>query len=136
MRNLLRTLSLLGAALLLAYGMLSGAVTASPTDPPNDSVWLLCLGVAFPLLLLYTWLTVAGVVFTAVGWGLGELGVCPVVKRIWTPSWVLFSGGLCFLFLAGFWVGRQRWDKATDHEGKPNLHAFQPRIDRSVLDHP
>jgi predicted acyltransferase len=27
------------------------------------------------------------------------------VKRIWTPSWTLFSGGVCFLFLAAFsWV--------------------------------
>ena len=29
-------------------------------------------------------------------------GLVPIVKRIWTPSWTLFSGGLCFLFLAGF----------------------------------
>lgn len=36
------------------------------------------------------------------GWVLGALGLCPVVKRIWTPSWVLFSGGWCFLFLATF----------------------------------
>jgi heparan-alpha-glucosaminide N-acetyltransferase len=41
-------------------------------------------------------------------------GICPVVKRIWTPSWTLFSGGLCFLFLAAFsWVedvrGYRRW---------------------------
>ncbi len=50
------------------------------------------------------WLIVAGFVSLAVGWGLGELGVCPVVKRIWTPSWVLFSGGWCFLFLAGFYA--------------------------------
>lgn len=27
-------------------------------------------------------------------------GICPIVKRIWTPSWTLFSGGICFLFLA------------------------------------
>ena len=27
-----------------------------------------------------------------------------MVKRIWTPSWVLFSGGWCFLFLAGFYA--------------------------------
>jgi heparan-alpha-glucosaminide N-acetyltransferase len=27
------------------------------------------------------------------------------VKRIWTPAWTLFSGGVCFLFLAAFsWV--------------------------------
>jgi len=29
-------------------------------------------------------------------------GICPIVKRIWTPSWTLFSGGVCFLFLSGF----------------------------------
>ena len=29
-------------------------------------------------------------------------GICPIVKRIWTPSWTLFSGGLCFFFLVGF----------------------------------
>ena len=27
-----------------------------------------------------------------------------MVKRIWTPSWVLYSGGFCFLFLAGFYA--------------------------------
>ena len=26
------------------------------------------------------------------------------MKRIWTPSWVLFSGGWCFLILAAFYV--------------------------------
>ncbi len=50
------------------------------------------------------WFAVAGVIGLAAGWGLGELGICPVVKRIWTPSWVLFSGGWCFLFLAGFYA--------------------------------
>ena len=29
-------------------------------------------------------------------------GICPIVKRIWTPAWTLWSGGVCFLFLAGF----------------------------------
>jgi predicted acyltransferase len=36
------------------------------------------------------------------------------VKRIWTPAWTLFSGGICFLFLAAFsWVielkGYKKW---------------------------
>ena len=31
------------------------------------------------------------------------LNICPIVKRIWTPSWTLFSGGLCFLFLSFFY---------------------------------
>lgn len=50
------------------------------------------------------WLVVAGLVSTAAGWALGALGVCPVVKRIWTPSWVLYSGGISFLFLAAFYA--------------------------------
>lgn len=31
-------------------------------------------------------------------------GINPVVKKIWTPAWTLFSGGLCFLMLLGFYV--------------------------------
>ncbi|MEP6951211.1 MAG: DUF5009 domain-containing protein [Ginsengibacter sp.] len=30
-------------------------------------------------------------------------GINPIVKRIWTPAWVLFSGGWCFLLLAFFY---------------------------------
>jgi predicted acyltransferase len=58
----------------------------------------------WPGRLKVLWLIIAGAIGLAAGWGLGELGVCPVVKRIWTPSWVLFSGGWCFLFLAGFYL--------------------------------
>jgi predicted acyltransferase len=40
--------------------------------------------------------------------------VCPLVKRIWTPSWTVFSAGWTFLLLAAFyWVidlwGYRRW---------------------------
>jgi predicted acyltransferase len=48
------------------------------------------------------WLVLAGAIGLGVGRALGDFGVCPVVKRIWTPSWVLFSGGWCFLLLALF----------------------------------
>lgn len=43
-----------------------------------------------------------GLALLASGYLLDATGVCPNVKRIWTPAWVLFSGGWCFLFLAGF----------------------------------
>jgi len=47
----------------------------------------------------------AGVVGIAAGLCLHFTHICPVVKRIWTPSWTLFSGGACFLLLAAFcWV--------------------------------
>jgi heparan-alpha-glucosaminide N-acetyltransferase len=44
-------------------------------------------------------LALAGVVGIGLGLGLDYLGLCPMVKRIWTPSWVLFSGGISFLVL-------------------------------------
>ena len=47
-------------------------------------------------------LVLAGVLGVALGLALDYLHVCPMVKRIWTPSWVLFSGGVCFLVLALF----------------------------------
>ncbi len=54
-------------------------------------------------------LLVAGVVGLAAGSLLHFAGICPVVKRIWTPSWVLFSGGICFLTLAVFaWIIEER----------------------------
>lgn len=55
-----------------------------------------------------------GVILFAAGLLLHFTGVCPIVKRIWTPAWTLFSGGVCFLFLSAFcWVmevrGQKRW---------------------------
>ena len=47
-------------------------------------------------------LIIAGTAGIAAGLLLHFTGICPVVKRIWTPAWTLFSGGLCFLFLAAF----------------------------------
>jgi len=48
---------------------------------------------------------IAGILLMAVGILLHVTGVCPIVKRIWTPSWTLFSGGICFFFLAAFsWI--------------------------------
>jgi len=49
-------------------------------------------------------LLLASAVCLVLGTVLHLLGVCPIVKRIWTPTWTLFSGGLCFLFMAGFYA--------------------------------
>lgn len=46
------------------------------------------------------WFLLIGAVCCGAGWLLDYFGVCPIVKRIWTPSWVLWSGGLCFVWLA------------------------------------
>lgn len=59
-------------------------------------------------------LAIAGLAGLGLGLALDAAGVCPVVKRIWTPSWVLFSGGWCCLLLAAFYgacdvLGRRAW---------------------------
>lgn len=51
-----------------------------------------------------TWMVIAGVTCLALGYAADRFGICPNVKRIWTPSWVLFSGGWCFLLLAAFYL--------------------------------
>ncbi len=59
-------------------------------------------------------LVISGAVLFVVGAALGWLGVCPLVKRIWTPSWTLYSTGLTLLMLSGFYAvidvaGLKRW---------------------------
>jgi predicted acyltransferase len=75
------------------------------------------------------WLAAAGVIALAAGWLLGAAGVCPVVKRIWTPTWVLFSGGWCFLFLAASYLvvdvwGWRRWAFALVVVGTNSIAAY------------
>jgi predicted acyltransferase len=68
------------------------------------------------------WLLGVGVACITLGYlaGIGpdgpwsEAALCPLVKRIWTPSWALYSGGLCVLILLGFYfvvdvVGLKTW---------------------------
>ena len=59
-------------------------------------------------------LVVSGIALTLAGLLLQWLHVCPIVKRIWTSSYTLYSGGLILLILAGFYAaiemrGWKRW---------------------------
>jgi predicted acyltransferase len=59
------------------------------------------------------WLLAGGASCLVLGFLL-NLTVCPSVKRIWTPSWALFSTGWTFYMLAAFyWIidfeGHKRW---------------------------
>ena len=92
------TLSFIPTLGTMVLGLIAGGVVRSERSPQGKVKWLL----------------VAGVTGLIAGAAIGWLGVCPVVKRIWTPSWTLYSGGWCFLLLAGFYlivdvVGLRRW---------------------------
>ncbi|HZQ53665.1 MAG TPA: DUF5009 domain-containing protein [Bryobacteraceae bacterium] len=72
---------------------------------------------------------IAGVIGIAAGLLLHFTGICPVVKRIWTPAWTLFSGGICFLFLAGFsWLidakGYRKWAYPLVVVGMNSIAAY------------
>jgi predicted acyltransferase len=82
-------------------------------------------------------LLLAGMGGLAGGFLLHAAGICPIVKRIWTPSWTLFSGGICFLFLAAFcWVieakGYKKWAFPLVVIGMNSIAAYL--IDHLMVD--
>jgi heparan-alpha-glucosaminide N-acetyltransferase len=92
------TLSFIPTLATMMMGVWAGAWLKSPRSSGEKLKGLLVSGVAF---------TLAGLV-------LQWLHVCPIVKRIWTSSYTLYSGGLILLILAGFYAsidfkGWRRW---------------------------
>ena len=74
-------------------------------------------------------LALAGLVGVGLGLALDRLGVCPIVKRIWTPSWVLFSGGICFATLAVLYAaidltGYRGWTYPLRVIGRNSIAAY------------
>jgi heparan-alpha-glucosaminide N-acetyltransferase len=72
---------------------------------------------------------IAGALLMAAGLLLHFTGICPIVKRIWTPAWTLWSGGVCFWFLAVFsWVidvkGYRRWSFPLVVVGMNSIAAY------------
>ena len=59
-------------------------------------------------------MVLAGALCMGAGLALDASGLCPSVKKIWTPAWTLFSGGWCFFLMAAFYAvidlaGLKRW---------------------------
>jgi heparan-alpha-glucosaminide N-acetyltransferase len=92
------TLSFIPTLGTMILGLLAGEVLRGPRSARERVRWLLR----------------TGVVLIATGWALGALGINPVVKRIWTPSFTLWSGGVCLVILGAAYqvidvVGHRRW---------------------------
>jgi predicted acyltransferase len=82
-----------------------------------------------PTRLTVYWLVLAGAACLALGLAADATGVGPSVKRIWTPSWVLVSGGWCFVLLAGFYAvldvaGLQAWAYPLRVIGMNSIAAY------------
>jgi heparan-alpha-glucosaminide N-acetyltransferase len=89
------TLSFIPTLGTMILGLIAGGVIRRDCKPWDKVVWLVT----------------AGLIALIVGQTFGYLHICPVVKRIWTPSWTLFSGGWCFLLLAVFYLVLDVWER-------------------------
>ena len=81
------TLSFIPTLATMILGLIAGDVLRGQGEAGAKLKWLVYFGTGL-------WLA---------GWLMHFVGICPVVKRIWTPSWVLTSGGCCLLLMAAFY---------------------------------
>jgi heparan-alpha-glucosaminide N-acetyltransferase len=92
------TLSFIPTLGTMIMGLLTGEWLKGPKSKEQKLRGLVIAGAALVLLgLIFQW-----------------AGICPIVKRVWTSSYTLYSGGLVLLILAGFyalidWKGWHRW---------------------------
>ncbi len=86
-------LSSLGFAATVLMGVLAGHLLRSSLKPYRKTMWLAVYGVGC---VLAGWL-----------WDM----TFPIIKHLWTSSFVLFSGGLCLLLLAAFYLVIDVWGK-------------------------
>ena len=80
-----QTLNFVPAIITMTLGLMAGEVLRSERTPRGKTLWLVG----------------AGATCLALGWLAGET-ICPIVKRLWTPSWALASGGVVLWLLAAF----------------------------------
>ena len=93
-----QTLNFIPSIATMVFGLLAGGLLRSDLAIKRKVQRLVLFGVA-------------GVI---VGGAISLAGLCPIVKRIWTPSWAISSAGWATLVLAGFvavieWRGWKRW---------------------------
>ena len=80
-------------------------------------------------------LCIAGAALVLLGLICQWAGICPIVKRVWTSSYTLYSGGLVVLILAGFYAddGMERM-AAVGVSSRRRWHELDCRL-RNELDH-
>ena len=101
-----QTLNFIPSLATMIFGLMAGTMLRSDRSDSAKFKWLLgaaglCFLVTLPIdtTLWPAWLGKLGA-----NWSL-----CPAVKRIWTPTWAVFSSGWTFAMLASFYVVIDRW---------------------------
>ncbi len=78
------TLNFIPSLATMIFGLMAGELLRSGIDRQSN----------------FKKLVLAGVLAILVGWTMQVVGICPIVKKVWTPSFGLVSSGLCLLGLA------------------------------------
>ncbi|MBM83037.1 MAG: DUF5009 domain-containing protein [Planctomycetaceae bacterium] len=107
-----QTLNFIPSLITMILGLMAGGILKGDKTNREKLEWLLAagavclvLGVLVDTHIWPQWLRD----MTTANWSL-----CPIVKRIWTPSWAVFSSGWTFWMLAAFFMsidmtGQHRW---------------------------
>ena len=93
-----QTINFIPSLATMLFGLMCGELLRSDRGPGKKLMVLVAAGVGGLLIGLF----------------LEWTGICPIIKRIWTPSWALFSTGWCCLILASLYgiidvAGLRRW---------------------------
>jgi predicted acyltransferase len=75
------------------------------------------------------WLIVVGALLMIAALGVDALHLGPIVKRIWTPTWTLYSGAWCYWILAGLYfvvdyLGWKAWTYPLRVIGANSIVAY------------
>lgn len=81
-----QTMNFVPSIATMAFGLLTGRALLPPANVARAAILIALVGVA-------------GIIL---GLGLDWAGICPMIKRIWTPSFALFSSGVVAIILSLF----------------------------------
>lgn len=89
------TLSFLPSLATMIFGLMAGELLRGKLSPRQKLQQLL----------------IGGLLLVTLGYLLQLIGICPIVKKIWTPSFGLLSTGLCLIVLAFLYavIDIQKW---------------------------
>ena len=82
------TLNFIPSLATMIFGLIAGGLLRGPGGHGKKILWML----------------LAGAAGLGAGLALNHFNICPLVKRIWTPSWTLFAAGCTLWMLTAFYV--------------------------------
>jgi heparan-alpha-glucosaminide N-acetyltransferase len=93
-----QTLSFIPCIVTMLFGVMAGQMLRRPWTPGKKLAALMAAGLGCLVVSMAIDTTIWPFHFERLNYSL-----CPIVKRIWTPSWTVFSAGWAFWFLGLFY---------------------------------